>query len=42
MQTINTHENHRFIENIFFEQMKKHSLRQLSSFDYQFSDLWLN
>lgn len=42
---MNMHENHKFIENIFFEQMKKHSiiqLKRLNSFDYQFSGIWMN
>jgi len=39
---MNLHKNHNFIEKVFFEQMKKHSINQLNSFDYQFSDLWMN
>lgn len=30
------HENHEFIENLFFNTMKKHTLER--SFDIQFSD----
>jgi hypothetical protein len=35
-------ENQKFIEEIFFNQMKKHSVKSaMTTYDYQFSDGWL-
>ncbi|MGM5480125.1 MAG: hypothetical protein ACQESC_01575 [Nanobdellota archaeon] len=30
------------IENVFFEQIKQQTLGSLDSYDYQFSDRWLD
>lgn len=35
------HTDHAFIENLFFQQMKRLSLDTRNSFELQFSDAWL-
>jgi hypothetical protein len=35
------HENHAFIEELFFEQAKKITANPLNSFELQFSDAWI-